>query len=176
MDEGLDAGTQAADGGFAAQISQLAAGFDGPLMVLAHTGDKAGEKIALHGKSRLLVPVNGTSQSRRAAEVAFALARATGAAVEALFVSQNEGRTRTTLREESVLRDMTELAARYDVTITTRISKRSAPAGAILTEARNGFSMIVMGGSARPGEELFFGNTVTAVLKDWKAPILMLAS
>ena len=36
--------------------------------------------------------------------------------------------------------------------------------------------MIVMGGSARPGDELFFGNTVTAVLKDWKSPILMLAS
>jgi nucleotide-binding universal stress UspA family protein len=36
--------------------------------------------------------------------------------------------------------------------------------------------MIVMGVSARPGEELFFGNTATAVLKDWKAPILMLAS
>ena len=56
---GLD-GSVEADGGFATQISQLAAGFDGPLMVLAHTGETAGEKTALHGKSRLLVPVNGT--------------------------------------------------------------------------------------------------------------------
>jgi len=34
----------------------------------------------------------------------------------------------------------------------------------------------VMGVSARPGEELFFGNTMTAVLKEWKNPVLMLAS
>jgi hypothetical protein len=33
-----------------------------------------------------------------------------------------------------------------------------------------------MGVSARPGEELFFGNTTTAVLQGWKAPILLLAS
>jgi nucleotide-binding universal stress UspA family protein len=168
---GLDRSVEP-DGGFTSKVSQLAAGFEGPLMVLAHVG----EKTVLHGKSRLLVPVNGTSQSRRAAEVAFALARATGATVETFFVSQTDGHARTRLREESVLRDMVELAERYDVTITTRISKRSAPAGAILTEAGHGFSMIVMGGSARPGDELFFGNTVTAVLKDWKAPILMLAS
>ena len=36
--------------------------------------------------------------------------------------------------------------------------------------------MIVMGVSARPGEELFFGNTATAVLKEWQGPALMIAS
>ena len=36
--------------------------------------------------------------------------------------------------------------------------------------------MIVMGVSARPGEELFFGNTATQVLKGWKRPILLMAS
>jgi hypothetical protein len=33
-----------------------------------------------------------------------------------------------------------------------------------------------MGASARPGEELFLGNTAAAVLKDWNGPILMLAT
>jgi nucleotide-binding universal stress UspA family protein len=167
---GLD-GSVEPDGGFAPKVNQLAAGFEGPLMVLANAG-----KTVLHGKSRILVPVNGSAQARRAAEMAFALARATGAGVETLFVSQTDGRARTRLREERVLRDMAELAQRYDVTVTTRISKRSAAADAILTEARHGFSMILMGSSARPGEELFFGNTVTAVLKDWRLPILLLAS
>jgi nucleotide-binding universal stress UspA family protein len=91
-------------------------------------------------------------------------------------VSQTDGRSRTRLREESVLKDMVEMGERYDVTVTTRISQRSAPAGAIIQEARRNFSMIVMGVSARPGEELFFGNTATAVLKGWDGPILMLAS
>ena len=159
------------DGGFVPQVDQLAAGFEGPLMVLANEGEKV-----LRRTSRILVPVNGSAQSRRAAEIAFAIARATGVRVETLFVSQTDGQTRTRLREERVLKDMAELGQRYDVPVTTRISQRAAAAGAILTEAKRGFSMVVMGVSARPGEELFFGNTVTAVLKEWKAPILLVAS
>jgi Kef-type K+ transport system membrane component KefB/nucleotide-binding universal stress UspA family protein len=169
---GLDACVEP-DGGFAPKITQLSAGFEGPLIVLA---DTSGKPAALTGRSRILVPVNGSPQSRRAAEIAFALARATGAAVHCLFVSQADGRSRTRVREESVLKDMTELGERYDVTVTSRISPRSAAADAILKEARSNVAMIVMGVSARPGEELFFGNTATSVLKAWDAPILMLAS
>jgi nucleotide-binding universal stress UspA family protein len=161
------------DGGFAPRVTQLSAGFEGPLMVLANSGT---ESPQLTAHSRILVPVNGTPQSRRAAEIAFALARGTGAQVHTLFVSQTDGHARTRVREESVLKDMAELGERYDVTVTTRISPRAAAAEAILKEGKRNFAMIVMGVSARPGEELFFGTTATAVLKDWKAPILMLAS
>jgi nucleotide-binding universal stress UspA family protein len=62
------------------------------------------------------------------------------------------------------------------VTVTSRISPRAAADAAILKEGQRNFAMIVMGVSARPGEELFFGNTATSVLKGWDAPILMLAS
>jgi nucleotide-binding universal stress UspA family protein len=120
--------------------------------------------------------VNGSPQSRRAAEIAFALARATRAHVRALYVSQSDGGGRTRLREERVLKDMAELGERYDVPVTTRISPRSAAAAAILKDASRGISMIVMGVSARPGEELFFGNTAHAVLKDAALPVLFLAS
>jgi Kef-type K+ transport system membrane component KefB/nucleotide-binding universal stress UspA family protein len=158
------------DGGFAPEVTHLAAGFEGPLIIFANGRE------ALSRRSRILVPVNGNPQSRRAAEIALALARATGAQVHTLFVSQTDGHSRTRLREERVLKDMTELGERYGVAVTTRISPRSAAAGAILKEAARNFSMIVMGVAARPGEELFFGNTATAVLKDWQKPILMLAS
>ena len=159
------------DGVLAPKITQLSAGFDGPLIVLVDKG--AGR---LDGKSRILVPVNGTPQSRRAAEIAFALARATGAGVRTLFVSQTDQPSRARLREERILKDMTELAQRYDVSVSTRISPRAAPASAILREARRDFTWIVMGVSPRPGEELFFGNTATAVLREWQNPILVLAS
>jgi nucleotide-binding universal stress UspA family protein len=96
--------------------------------------------------------------------------------VHALFVSQTDGRSRTRIKEESVLKDMAELGERYGVALVTHISARSNPAEAILKEAKRGFTMIVMGVSARPADELFFGNTATAVLKEWKAPILILAS
>ena len=158
------------DGGFASGVTQLAAGFEGPLIVFANGGEPLGRR------SRILVPVNGNPQSRRAAEIALALGRATGAQVHTLFVSQTDGHTRTRLREERVLKDMTELGERYGVVVGTRISARSAPAGAILREAGRNFSMIVMGVAARPGEELFFGNTVSAVLKGWHGAILMLAT
>ena len=159
------------DGGFTPGLTQLAAGFEGPLAVFVNCGEGP-----LTNRSRLLVPVNGSPQSRRATEIACALARATGAKVRVLFVSQTDGHSRTRVREEQVLKDMTQLGERYDVAVTTRISARSAAAGAILKEARRNFTMIVMGVSARPGEELFFGSTATAILKEWKNPLLMLAS
>ena len=152
-------------------MTELSAGFAGPLAVFANDGEGQ-----LNRRSRILVPVNGSPQSRRGAEVAFALARATGAKVHILFVSQTDGRSRTRLREERVLKDMAELGERYDVTAGTQISPRSAAAEAILKESRRNCAMIVMGVSARPGEELFFGNTATQVLKGWKRPILLLAS
>jgi Kef-type K+ transport system membrane component KefB/nucleotide-binding universal stress UspA family protein len=159
------------DGGFIPAVTELASGFDGPLAVFANEADGP-----LTGRSRLLVPVNGSPQSRRGAEIAFAMARATGAHVHVLFVSQTDGSRRTRVREERVLKDMAELGERYDVAVTTRISARSAAPEAIVKEARRNFAMIVMGVSARPGEELFFGNTATQVLKGWKRPILLLAS
>jgi len=159
------------DGGFIPAVTELAAGFEGPLALFANEADGA-----LTSRSRLLVPVNGSPQSRRGAEIAFAVARATGALVHILFVSQTDGSRRTRLREERVLKDMAELGERYDVDVTTRISARSAAPEAILKEGRRNFAMIVMGVSARPGEELFFGNTATQVLKGWKRPILLLAS
>ena len=60
-------------------MTQLAAGFEGPLVVLSPIA--ATKPLPLTARSRLLVPVNGSPQSRRAAEIAFALARATGAQV-----------------------------------------------------------------------------------------------
>jgi Kef-type K+ transport system membrane component KefB/nucleotide-binding universal stress UspA family protein len=169
---GLD-GSVEQDGGFAPRITQLAGGFDGPLLVLSDSGKAP---VTLSTRSRILLPVNGSPQSRRAAEIAFAMARGTGAKVHALFVSQTDGRSRTRVREERVLKDMAELGERYDVTITTHISPRSAAFEAILREARARYAMIVMGVSARPGGELFFGNTATRVLKEWEGATLMLAS
>jgi Kef-type K+ transport system membrane component KefB/nucleotide-binding universal stress UspA family protein len=159
-----------AEGGFTPELAQIAAGFEGPLIMFAN-----GREV-LSPKTRILVPVNGNQQSRRAAEITLALARATGAHVHILFVSQTDGHSRTRLREERVLKDMTALGERYGVAVSTHISARSAAAQAILKEAGRNYSMIVMGVAARPGKDLFFGNTATAVLKDWQKPILLLAS
>jgi Kef-type K+ transport system membrane component KefB/nucleotide-binding universal stress UspA family protein len=161
------------DGAFAPPVTQLSAGFAGPLIVFANKGNTVDQ---FTGHSRILLPVNGSPQSRRGAEVAFALARATGAHVHALFVSQAQGRSRTRLREEHVLKELAELGDRYKAAVTTKISPRATASEAILKESRRNYAMIVMGVSARPGEGLYFGTTATEVLRAWSRPILFLAS
>ncbi|MGH6828123.1 MAG: cation:proton antiporter [Rhizomicrobium sp.] len=166
------ASSQDESGNIAPRIAELASEFEGPLALFSQPEPRP----SLSWRTRVLLPVNGSPASRRAAEVAFALARPTGAAVSALFVSQTDGRSRTRSREESVLKDMALLAERYDVNLTTFISKRGGPAEAILREAGRGYGMIVMGVSPRSGAELFFGSTVTAVFRDWKNSLLLVSS
>ncbi|HUO02340.1 MAG TPA: cation:proton antiporter [Rhizomicrobium sp.] len=162
------------NGNIAPEIAELASGFDGPLILFSSADEKSLPRLSR--RTHILVPVNGTPASRRAAEVGFALARPTGARVSALFVSQTDGHSRTRSREEGVLKDMAELAERYDVWLDTLISKRSGAAASILREAGRGYGMIVMGVSSRAGDELFFGNTATAVFREWKNPLLLVAS
>jgi Kef-type K+ transport system membrane component KefB/nucleotide-binding universal stress UspA family protein len=162
------------NGVFLPTITQLTAGFQGPLALLVQ---RAHELVPpLDPSARILVPVNGSPSSRHAAEVAFVLARASGARVLVLFVSLGSQEKDATLRqEENVLKDMIELAERHSAAAATRIARRGAAAAAILEEARRR-SMIVMGVSVRPGERLFFGNTAAAVLAGTKKPVLFVAS
>ena len=162
-------------GRFSAGLTELVSGFDGPLALLSHPPGE--EPPKLHARSRILVPVNGSPASRRGAEVAFALARGTGAKVTALFVTRGDAaRARTLSGEEGVLKDISRLGERYEVNVKTIISKRAAAAEAVLKEGKTRHAMIVMGVSARPGIELFFGDTAGQVLKSWKRPILLIAS
>jgi len=91
---GLDKTTVRDNTGFHANITQLASGFDGPL-VIADARDGLLNNPT-DGKLSILVPVNGTEPSRRAAEVAFAMARAARAPVTVLYVAPpaNGGRKR----------------------------------------------------------------------------------
>jgi Kef-type K+ transport system membrane component KefB/nucleotide-binding universal stress UspA family protein len=168
------------DGNFSGEINQLAKGFDGPIAIV--TTDNGDEPKALNGRARILVPVNGTEPSRRAAEVAFALARPTRATVVALYVSQVAARKngpaqRNAKRnEEAVLKDISDLADRYDVTLRTRIALKGSPQSVIQKELQRGYALLVMGVNQRPGEELFFGDTANSVLIKAKGPILLVAN
>jgi len=167
-------GIRGEEGNISPEIAELAAGFDGPLALLSYSGNRSVPHLS--SRTRILLPVNGSPASRRAAEVGFVLAHATGARVNALYVSQTDGHTRTRSREEGVLKDMVQLAERYEVRFATRISKRGAAAEEILKEAMSSYDLIVMGVTARPGEGLFFGNTAALVFRDWEKSLLLIAS
>jgi Kef-type K+ transport system membrane component KefB/nucleotide-binding universal stress UspA family protein len=178
--------THAPKGGFTKDITRITEEFEGPLVVAVSRGSK-NDAPAFDANSRILIPVNGSDVSRRAAEVAFVLARASDARVSGLYVSsagagnakgKRARRGSATRRsEEAVLKDIAELADRYDVNIRTAMQVDAAADEAILKEAkRRGFDLIVLGVSRRPGDTLFFGNTAMAVLENSDIPVVFVAT
>jgi Kef-type K+ transport system membrane component KefB/nucleotide-binding universal stress UspA family protein len=177
--------TTAAHGGFHEKIARIAAGFAGPIAVAVARGSHLRELP----KQRLniLVPVRGNKVSRRGAEVALALARAGISPVTALYVMGTVGlgaaqrrlkRSTTSPRhEETILKDIVELADRYETPIRTALRLDIAPEDAILRQARLGqYDLVVMGVGRPAGETLYFGKVAAAVLENSQHSILFVSS
>jgi nucleotide-binding universal stress UspA family protein len=175
--------TRDPSGGFSQDVSLIAKGFDGPLAVVDSQGSQLDRLFKRNGK--ILIPVNGTDVSRRAAEVGFTLARANDAQVTVLYVTRaptsdlRKGRPTTSVarrNDEAVFKDIGVLADRYEVTVHRSMRNDIAPDEAIIREASLGYDLIVLGASRRPGELLFFGNTAAAVLDRSDTSKLFVAS
>lgn len=171
--------THDAESVFNVTVTRLANDFAGPLAILVSNNSNA--LPSLSNRLRILVPVNGTPAARNAADVAFAIARPTGASVTAVHVSAGSNFSQrahafTRLQEEAVLKDIADLGERYKVTVHTALQPMMAADNAILKIAANGHGLIIMGVGRRPGEQLYFGNTASAILKKWKGTALLVAS
>ncbi len=174
--------TRASKGGFAESVSEIAAKFAGPVAIVDTHG--AATDQLLKGLAKIVVPVNGTEVSRRAAEVAFALARASDAQVTVLYVTsppdgKKPGRARSRAErrnDKAVLKDISALAKRYSVNVRRSMPENAAPVDAILKEAKRGYDLIVVGANRRPGDTLFFGNTAAAILDRAPTAKLFVAS
>jgi len=177
--------TTAAHGGFHEQVARMAAGFEGPLAVAVARGSHLQKPP--QRRLNILVPVRGNKVSRRGAEVALALARAGTGAVTALYVmgtvglgaAQQRLRRPTTSRrhEEAILKDIVELADRYDTPIRTALRLDIAPEDAILRQARLGrYDLVVMGVGRPAGETLYFGKIAAAVLENSQHSLLFVSS
>jgi Kef-type K+ transport system membrane component KefB/nucleotide-binding universal stress UspA family protein len=172
----------AENGAFHADITRIAAAFDGPLAITVGKGVhlRQPERSPLH----ILVPVNGTEVSRRAAEVALAIAHACSCPVAALYVvhsAPGNPRRRRGFRarqqEQAIMKDFVEMADRYEVKAKTAVRADQAPDKAILAELKaTEHDLIIMGVGRRPGDKLFFGDTATAVLEKSSASILFVAT
>ena len=163
---------------FHESVTSLAKGFDGPLAITAVRGDLSKKP---GGKLNILVPVNGTEPSRRAAEVAITMARANKAPLTVLYVAVGKPGARRGIRsrrhEEAILKDIVAIADGYNMSIRTALRADVAPDEAILKEsARHKHNLIVMGVGRRPGEILFFGDTASSLLKNAECSLLFLAS
>jgi Kef-type K+ transport system membrane component KefB/nucleotide-binding universal stress UspA family protein len=173
------ASKRAAD--FDSGVAHLAKGFDGPLIIAATRDDLQKQP---NNKFSVLVPVNGTEPSRRAAEVAITLARATKAPVTVLYVAARTASRRGTRRgirnrrnEEAILKDIVAIADGYNVSIRTAVVAEAAADEAILREIeRRSHNLVVMGVGRRPGEKLFFGDTAAGLLEKSERSLLFVAS
>jgi nucleotide-binding universal stress UspA family protein len=171
--------TRAPEGDLTKELTRIADGFEGALAVVAAHGPQIAR-----GPSKILVPVNGTEASRRAAEIALVVARSNGARVTALYVTSGPQNSRASRRgsatrrnEEAVLKEVTELADRYDTEVRTDMHVDVAAKDALLKEAQRGrYDLIILGVTRRPGETLSFGNTAAAVLESSDMSILFVAS
>ncbi len=160
---------------FHSNITNLASGYEGPLIVADAREEH--RKHPLHGTVSILVPVNGTEVSRRAAEIAIALARATKAPLTALYVTSGSKAGRSRRNEEAILKDIVELADSYGLDLNTAVRGDVEPDEAIVKEAeRRKHNVVVMGVGRRPGEKLFFGDTAAALLEKSKISLLYVAT
>jgi nucleotide-binding universal stress UspA family protein len=178
-------GTIATHGGFHEQIARIAAGFEGPLAVTVARGSHL-QKPPENGLN-ILVPVRGNKASRRGAEVALALARGGTSSVMALYVMGRVGlgaaqrrlkrATMSRRHEETILKDIVELADRYDTPIRTALRIDIAPEDAILRQALVGrYGLIVMGVGRPAGKTLYFGKIAAAVLENSQHSILFVST
>jgi len=133
---------------------------------------------------RIMVAVTGTDYSRRAAEVAVAIARGGSMSVTVLHVARPDpemGLTRlerevpTTAR--AVVGDIEALARREGVPFRSVVRTHRLPEQAILRElAAGGHNLLVLGVNVRPGDTLFLGETAAAILRGASCALLLVKS
>lgn len=173
-------------------IAQSAAGFSGPFaVVLARREHRSGK---VRAPLNILVPVSGTSISRRGAELAVALAQGSHGSVTALHIAGRNA-SRRPLRERfgaifgrqseaeeepasnPITEEIVQLARAYSVNVRSAVRSHRDAETVILREIGAGrHDVLVMGVSPRPGEPLNFGDVASVLLERAECSLVFLAA
>jgi hypothetical protein len=167
----------AADGEIDAKIAGISVAFDGPVgMAVARGAHRRDPAAASH--LDILAPITGTGHSRRGAEIAVALARASLGRVTMLHVTSRERLSwRTGANEAAILRDAVDLGDQFGVPVRTAIRAHADADEAILLQLKGSeHDLIVMGVSPRPGATLSYGRAAAAILQRSNRSVLLVAS
>jgi Kef-type K+ transport system membrane component KefB/nucleotide-binding universal stress UspA family protein len=133
---------------------------------------------------KILIPTTGTDYSRRAAEVAIALAKASRSRVTALHISPPADETVLLHRPPEVLNtgyalvhDLQALGQREGVGVIPMVKLRRNPEAALLRQVERGqYHLVVLGVKVRAGERLFFGHTATLLWERASCSLMMVHS
>jgi Kef-type K+ transport system membrane component KefB/nucleotide-binding universal stress UspA family protein len=161
---------------FEAHLDGLLGSFDGPVAITFNSSGWSHEEPL-----DILVPTGGAMHARLAAEMAVALAKATGGRITALHVfdpQEDTNMLRGRLRRGlgvSVLRDVQRLAARSEVPSRVQTAIQSRPEFAIHRIATSAkFNLVVLGAALRVGEQKFLGPRTAALVQAVKKPLLVI--
>jgi nucleotide-binding universal stress UspA family protein len=136
------------------------------------------------GALRILVPTTGTDYSRRAAEVAIAIARAGSGHVTALHVAppphevSRQTKTQRAIHTgHALVRDIERLGEREGVRVRPLVVYRREPEPAIIHQVEKGdYDLVVLGAKARPDEHVFFGHSMAVLLEGIPCSMVMVSS
>jgi nucleotide-binding universal stress UspA family protein len=163
-------------------IEKIVSNFKGALAIVV-AKDKMAPKLRMRSMN-ILVPTSGAEYSRRAGEVAIAIAKACRCGVTALHVypPQDEGLFMLRIREHlkparALVRALQELGEREGVPVKTVVRVRRAPESVILRQIKKGqHNLVVLGVNVRPGEGVFFGHKVKVLLERVPCSLLLVVS
>jgi Kef-type K+ transport system membrane component KefB/nucleotide-binding universal stress UspA family protein len=154
-------------GGYSGQLTAMISAFTGTAAIVTSRGTLPREDKDL----RILVPVSGTERSMKAAEFAFVVAKATGAAITAVYFrepAQAASLPRVsdaTNAHRAAFEQLDQIAAYYDLAIDKVTQENASPELAILKHARRGrFNLIILGVSKRAGKGLSYGGVADTLL------------
>jgi Kef-type K+ transport system membrane component KefB/nucleotide-binding universal stress UspA family protein len=163
---------------FGDRLQRLAETFEGPLaIVLNGSGSAAKPGVPL----KILVPTGGTPVAGLAIEIALAIAKASHGALTVLHVFDPEDDTallrgRPRRQGLSLLVEARRLGKRSDVTVKAISVTHAKPEAAIQRAARAGrYHLVVVGTSLRQGETKFLGPRSSALLRELRSPVLLVA-
>jgi Kef-type K+ transport system membrane component KefB/nucleotide-binding universal stress UspA family protein len=143
---------------------------------LGGRSQRAGNTLPRH----ILVPTDGTQVAKLATEIAVALARASGAKLTVLHVVEQQAESvllRRTLPgpEESVLHQAEILAGRHGVTAELREVIHSRPGRVIRAMSTRGVDLVIVAANLRQDSARFLGPRTSAVIREVRVPILLIA-
>ncbi|MEZ2128221.1 cation:proton antiporter [Sinorhizobium sp. CB9] len=154
-------------GAFSKVLQTMTSAFAGTSAIISARGHLPQE----NSKLRILIPVSGTERSIRAAEFAFALAKAAGVTCAVILIEDprlasaaprvsDHGNYR-----EEVFHKIDAIAEYYDLSPEKVVQQGSSPELAILRHARSAdYNLIVLGVSRRASESLSYGGVADTLL------------
>jgi len=170
------------DGRYNCCVGDVIQKFEGTTAISIAKGD--GSSKTLINSLNILVPTTGTDYSRRAAEVAVTLAKASGASITALHILPPPDATDALRRPDdrlvtgrSLVKDIQELGEREGIKVRPLVRVRNEPEAAIIRQIKRGrHNLVVVGVKVRSGDKLFFGRRIAVLLESSPCSLLLVNS